>query len=78
MTGGLDGPPRGGGHMLVASIQTRSRGEKPNLTRVRGSPPTTGVSLQHWYMGVWVKMQIKSAEHSLGSAYYGEPGRGWR
>lgn len=69
MTGGFDGPPRGEGHMLVASLQRRSRGEKPKLTRVSGSVSSTGVSLQHWCMGVWVRMQINSAEHSLGSAY---------
>lgn len=48
MTGGFDGPPRGEGHMLVASLQTRSRGGKPKLTRVRGSVTRAGVSLQHW------------------------------
>lgn len=43
MTGGFDGPPRGEGHMLVASLQRRSRGEKPKLTRVSGSVSSTGV-----------------------------------
>lgn len=47
MTGGFDGPPRGEGHLLVAPLQTRSRGEKPKLTR--GQRVTgAGVSLQHW------------------------------
>lgn len=48
MTGGLDGLRRGEVHMLAASLQMRSRGEKPNLTGVRGSVTQAGVSLHDW------------------------------
>lgn len=54
---------------LVAPLQTWSRGEKPELMRVRGSVTQAGGQSPALVYVRLVRMQINSAEHSLVSAY---------
>lgn len=69
MTDGYDGPYRGEDHMLVAPLQTWSRGEKPEHMGVRGSVTQAGGQSPALVYVRLVRMQINRAEHSLVSAY---------